>query len=285
MENCSALKVWCRRDRQLLRTVTRPGFHKERKPESAFWFIEKPFKADRLLLMVERALNELEIHAPRFASDVWLADTVWEVVLPIDQHLLVYPENYTPAFSWQRQMAVWSRRPIDPGTSLNNWLLTDASSDLAAVLDTQLKELRFDPLSNVAYGNSYLFSAFGHQHEIKFRTMSQPAIILAGAGLTLAIGLVLLRIPSTRHVLTILVVGFGLSLAGLWHLEAVQLLLQPAVFGLILAVVASIIESRIKRRQRASLVTFSSPSDFLVAGSSREEIIHDESNELSERPA
>lgn len=115
--------------------------------------------------------------------------------------------------------------------------------------------------------------------------MSQPAIILAGAGLTLAIGLVLLRIPSTRHVLTILVVGFGLSLAGLWHLEAVQLLLQPAVFGLILAIVASIIESRIKRRQRASLVTFSSPSDFLVPGSSREEIIHDESNELSERLA
>jgi hypothetical protein len=231
------------------------------------------------------AINELEMHAPRFASDVWLADTVWEVVLPIDQHLLVYPENYTPAFSWQRQMATWSRRPIDPGTSLKNWLLTEVDSDLSDVLESQLKNLRFDPLTSIPYGNNYLFSAFGHQHEIKFRTMSQPAIILAGAGLTLAIGLVLLRIPSTRHVLTILVVGFGLSLAGLWHLEAVQLLLQPAVFGLILAIVASIIESRIKRRQRASLVTFSSPSDFLVPGSSREEIIHDESNELSERLA
>ena len=115
--------------------------------------------------------------------------------------------------------------------------------------------------------------------------MSQTAVILAGAGLALAFGLALLRIPATRHVLTILVVGFGLSLVGLWHLEAVQLLLQPAVFGLLLAFVASVIESQIKRRQRASLVTFSSPSDFLVPGSSREEIIHDESNERSERPA
>lgn len=229
--------------------------------------------------------SELSMRVPQFASDVWLADTVWELILPIDQHLFVYPENYTPAFSWQRQAVMWSRRPIDAGARMNDWLSADVDAEMEAVIDSQLKELRFDPFGRVSYGNSYLFSAFGHQHDIQFRAMSQPAILLVGAGLALAVGLVLLRIPTTRHVLTILVVGFGLSLAGLWHLEAVQLLLQPAVFGLVLAVVASIIESRVKRRQRASLVTFSSPSDFLVTGSSREAVIHDESDELSERPA
>jgi hypothetical protein len=231
------------------------------------------------------ATNELQMTAPRFAADVWLADTEWEVVLPVDQHLLVYPGNYTPAFSWQRQGVAWSRRPMGLSDSLTDWVDSDADPDLTALLGVQLRELRFDPLARVPYGNSYLFSAFGHQQDVQFRTMSQPAIILAGAGLALGLGLVLLRIPATRHVITILVVGFGLSLAGLWRLEAVQLLLQPALFGLILAIVASMIESRVKRRQRASLVTFSSPSDFLVPGSSREEIIHDEPNELSERPA
>lgn len=230
-------------------------------------------------------VNNLQMSAPRFASDVWLADTMWEVVLPINQHLLVYPENYTPAFSWQRQAVSWTRRPVDQNLSLHNWLMADSETVSLPWLGSQLETLGFDPQGGVPYGNSYLFSAFGHQHEVRFQTMSQPAIILAGAGLTLAIGLVLLRIPATRHVLTILVVGFGLSLAGLWHLEAVQLLLQPALFGLILAIVASVIESRVKRRQRASLVTFSSPSDFMVQGSSREEIIHDEAHELSERPA
>jgi len=230
-------------------------------------------------------LSELQTTAPRFAADVWLADTVWEVVLPVDQHLLVYPENYSPAFSWQRQGATWTRRPNDRGVSLSDWLLADADTDLKESLDSQLKDLQLDLLANATYGNTYLFSAFGHQQQLQFKTMSQPAIILAGAGLALALGLVLLRIPATRHVLTILFVGFGLSFAGLWHLEAVQLLLQPAVFGLVLAIVASIIETRVKRQQRASLVTFSSPSDFLVPGSSREEIIHDEPNGLSERPA
>ncbi len=231
------------------------------------------------------SINELSATAPSFADDVWLADSLWEVILPVDQHLLVYPGNYTPAFSWQRQGFAWSRRPIGGSVSLSEWLLADAELELATELRSQLKELRFAPLAGPAYGNSYLFSAFGHQREIQIQSMSQPAVILAGAGLALAFGLALLRIPATRHVLTILVVGFGLSLAGLWHLEAVQLLLQPAVFGLVLASVASVIESRVKRRQRASLVTFSSPSDFLVPGSSREEIIHDESNERSERPA
>jgi len=230
-------------------------------------------------------LSELRATAPGFAADVWLADTVWEVALPVDQHLFVYPDNYAAAFSWQRQGAVWSRRPVDRSIALSDWLLADADADLRESLESQLKEFRFDPLASAPYGNSYLFSAFGHQQDVQFQAMSQPAIILAGAGLALALGLVLLRIPATRHVLTILFVGFGLSLAGLWHLEAVQLLLQPAVFGLILSIVASIIETRVKRQQRASLVTFSSPSDFLAPGSSGDVIIHDELDELSERPA
>ena len=232
--------------------------------------------------------NELYAIAPQFAADVWLADTVWELVLPVDQHLLVYPENYTPAFSWQRQGLSWSRRSVALGQSLSRWLLPDIESEseeLRGLLETQLSDLQFDPLVRMSYGNSYLFSAFGHQQQVQIRTISQPAVILAGAGLALALGLVLLRIPATRHVITVLVIGFGLSVGGLWCLEAVQLLLQPAVFGLVLAVIASVIESRIKRKQRASLVTFSSPSDFMVPGSSREEIIHDESGELSERPA
>lgn len=231
------------------------------------------------------SINDLSATAPSFADDVWIADTLWELILPVDQHLLVYPSNYTPAFSWQRQGFAWNRRPIGGSVSLSDWLLVDADPELTVELRNQLLELRLAPLSGPAYGNSYHFSSFGHQRELRIQSMSQPAVILAGAGLALAFGLTLLRIPATRHVLTILVVGFGLSLAGLWHLEAVQLLLQPAVFGLVLAIAASVIESRVKRRQRASLVTFSSPSDFLVPGSSREEIIHDESNERSERPA
>ena len=94
--------------------------------------------------------------------------------------------------------------------------------------------------------------------------MSQPAIMLCGAGFALAVGFILLRIPATRHMLTLLGLGCGMAILALWRPEPVQLLLQPALFGLLLAVVAAILENRSRRSQQASLVTLSSPDDFLA---------------------
>ena len=94
--------------------------------------------------------------------------------------------------------------------------------------------------------------------------MSQPAIVLCGAGFALAIGFILLRIPATRHVLTFLSLGFVLAATALWQPEPVQLLVQPAIFGMLLAIVASVLENRTRQSQQASLVTLTSPDDFLA---------------------
>lgn len=221
--------------------------------------------------------NSLSLQAPEFASDVWLAETLWDIVLPFDQHLFIYPQHYTPRFNWQRRAIVWSRQATTGSMTLADWMTDGLAESDSTAERIDVSELPFDPLEDSRFGNVYRFSSFGHQHPVRFQSMSQPAIVLAGAGLTLAMGIILLRIPITRHVLTLPVVGFCMALAGLWRLEAVQILVQPALIGLALALVLSVFEARFKKRRTASMVTLASPSDFFAPGSSREEVLHEDS--------
>jgi hypothetical protein len=123
-------------------------------------------------------------------------------------------------------------------------------------------------LTDQAEGNVYSVSCFGSPQPLVFWTMSRSAVVGCGAGLALLLGFVLIRIPATRHVLTFFVIGFAMSLTALWFAEPVKVLLQPAILGTAMAVVAAIID-RVGRRQQAQpLMTLSSPSDFYAAGSS-----------------
>ena len=211
------------------------------------------------------AFNNLALAAPRFAPDVWLAETQWNVVLPVDQHLSVYPDHYSPRFTWQLQNILWDRRPVPGQLAQGHWLLEDVGgAPLMISGDNPRQLVPFDWFGGAVFGNAYRFSSFGVQHEIHFHSMSQPAIMLCGAGFALAVGFILLRIPATRHMLTLLGLGCGMAILALWRPEPVQLLLQPALFGLLLAVVAAILENRSRRSQQASLVTLSSPDDFLA---------------------
>lgn len=196
---------------------------------------------------------DVTLLAPQFASDVWLAETLWTVTLPLSHHVFIYPGNYAPRFQWARSGLFWTRQTPQVETSTADWFFGNRSDDASAdgeqidSLRAALRQLPLDPLSPVADSNSYLFSAFGHQNRLRFRTLSHPAIALLGTGISLIVGLILMRIPATRHVLSFVVLAFGMALAGLWRLEAVQLLIQPALLGLCLAGIASVIDGWRKR--------------------------------------
>ncbi|MBI1310642.1 hypothetical protein GC176_04975 [bacterium] len=209
--------------------------------------------------------TSLTIQPPRFSSDVLLSESVWEITLPEDQYVFVYPENWAPQMRWQRDGVVWKRQPV--GAVPTVWAAA-GSSGAASPRD----EFGGADGSIVPYR----FSAFGHQQPLVIQSMSRPAIVMAGTGLALAIGLVLLRIPATRHVLTLLVLTFAISVVGLWHLESLQLLAQPAVFGLLLAGVGTLIDARARQKQKSSYVAYTSPSDFVVPGSSVVDIMQEE---------
>ena len=204
--------------------------------------------------------NRHELVTPKFASTVWIAQTIWQVVLPSDQHLLTTPRDYATQFHWQRSLLLWTRQP-NFGYDRIERVLQEAGANRNEVAS----------LSSLSAGDSgsvYPLSCFGPPQPLVFWTMSRSAVVGCGAGLALLLGFILIRMPATRHVLTFLVVGFLMSLLALWFSEPVKVLLQPAILGAAMAVVAAIIDRVGRRPPQAPLVTLTSPSDFFAASGS-----------------
>jgi len=194
-----------------------------------------------------------------FGPDVVVRDVLWEVVLPSNWHLFSEPFGLSPLFRWQRSGVFWTREAAATKDELIRWL-----SDERNVPDS-----RFD-----SGGNRYLFRRLGDVREgdmeLAFSSMSQSAIVLIGAGLALVLGLVLIKVPGTRNVLTVLVIAVLVSGLGLWQSSPILVLLQPAGLGVLLAVTAAVLDGWVKRRRHARGLTISSPSGFVNSPSSIE---------------
>ena len=208
-----------------------------------------------------RGNNQHRVVVPNFAPTVWVAQTIWEIVLPPDQHLFTTPRDYAAQFHWTRSFLFWNR--------VSNFGEERIKADLNNAAPAS-EEIRSSEvlLTDQAAGNVYSVSCFGPPQPLVFETMSRSAVVGCGAGLALLLGFVLIRIPVTRHVLTFLVIGFAMTLTALWFAEPVKVLLQPAIMGALMAVIAAIID-RVGRRDRPTpLMTLSSPSDFYASSSS-----------------
>ncbi|MCH8828854.1 MAG: hypothetical protein IID45_04675, partial [Planctomycetes bacterium] len=188
--------------------------------------------------------------APRFPGSTWIEQTVWEIHLPDDHHLLSHPRGFIPRFSWQRETVFWSRLPDAAAEDGAAWI---SAGDGPAARE------------EFALGNSYQFSRFGPVESIEFDSMGRSLIVLFGAGLAWAIGILMVRIPFLRSLSAILSAALLMAVAALWYLVPVQVLLQPAIFGLLLAGIFVWIERRMKRRSEPSVLTISHPSDYLIS--------------------
>jgi hypothetical protein len=210
---------------------------------------------------------------PVLPGEIWTPQTFWEVTLPGDQHLFSNLSMLLPEFQWKKQGLFWQRVSTRSNADLDRWISASEGPD---------------PLAPLSQGNHYLFSQFGAPQTAWIRTMNLAAIVLIGAGLAWVLGMVLVKVPVSRSVLTLLLIGFGMAAAGLWFPGPMLLLLQPAGLGVLLAVAAAGIDSVIKRRRRRGVVTLSSPSGFMTAPSSinRDAVVGVGSNEFTSiRPA
>jgi hypothetical protein len=174
------------------------------------------------------------VEFPQFGDKVLVDATYWEVVLPPGQQLFSAPAGLVAQYSWERETALWVRRPTAEYQELRG----------------QLAVHEQDSAPGIPRGNVYAYSSVGAVARGEFGSMAQSLIVLIGAGISLLLGFTFRRLPATRNVLSVLVLGFLCALAALWQLELIQLLLQPAVLGLLLAAIAASFDAA-RRDRRA----------------------------------
>ena len=206
---------------------------------SQYLFRIPPAQAGSRLALLYRSLQPTgfshrdirSVTLPQLPPDVSVVRSIWELELPVGRHLFIGPGDLTPEHQWQRSGFLWSRTPIRP------YLL---EREQATIESRQLTTLS-DP------DNVYAFSSIGPLAAPRFQSMTRSLILLLGAGLTLALGFLFWSLPMLRNMLSLLLLAFGVSLLSLWYLEPIQLLLQPAVLGAVLAILASLVNLKSRR--------------------------------------
>jgi hypothetical protein len=190
-----------------------------------------------------------QLSAPVFPDNTSIESTLWEVTFPFEQFLFSSPLGFSPEFRWQRDGAVWDRRPTAKATDPGRWLGGAARS-------------------TVDDGNPYAFSRFGAARTIVVGSMAGSFVIFVGAGLSLLAAFLLLRVRATRSLLTLFVFAFAVAFACLWYAEAVRLLLQPALLGFLLALGAAAVDARVQRRRGRLLLEPPGAAEFVTAATS-----------------
>jgi hypothetical protein len=168
-----------------------------------------------------------QVGFPVFPSGVWIDQTWWELTLPPSQHLFVPPATMSPQFHWKREWVYWQRR---------------ANAEFQEIKSSILGHSFTDARRADRSGNTYAFMSLGPREAVRFSSLSKSLVVFFGAGLTFTLSFLLLKVPSVRHPLFWLAAGLCLTAASLWYLEPVLLLLQPAVFGLILPICAALLD-------------------------------------------
>jgi hypothetical protein len=202
--------------------------------------------------------DQRRLAAPEILSDGTPTQTFWQILLPLNQHLWTLPAGFTPEFDWQRKGGWWVRVPRHTPDELEHWVSGKPKPAVSAMSMS---------------ANRYLFSSLEGSSEMTFYTLSAPLIVLIGSSLALLLGFVLVNVPSTRHVMTFLGLGFLTTVAALWYSEPVLVLLQPAGLGLLLALLASVAQRWFRKSRLQPVLTMTHPSDILTATSSREQAI------------
>ena len=186
-------------------------------------------------------IDGMTIQPPRMDSSIHVERTDWELTLPAGRHLLMSPTAMSKSFRWQRSGLGWQR---------------------LATQDYQTD--RVQAWGEPVLGRpSYAFTTPGSLPPLSVATIGRSWLVLLGAAVTLVFAFALMKVPVRRQLPLVLLIGFAVAAAAVHFLEPLQLLLQPALLGLGLSVLAVTIDGWNRQPDRGPVLTVPSESGFI----------------------
>ena len=198
----------------------------------------------------QRTWGRLDLVPPRFQDEAGFNRTYWQLVLPRHEHLLTSQGSFTREFTWHWRVPYFARQPLLEQFDLENWV--------GAPHATQLPDNT----------NRYLFSLLGDADALVVRTGALWMIVLISSGAVLVVGLLWLYVPVLRRAGVLLAAAVLLWACGLLFPEPVVLIGQSAALGLVLALIAVLLDRGLIDRRRQELELRPSASSY-VTGSAR----------------
>ncbi len=192
----------------------------------------------------------MKIELPRLGRDVWVRQMYWQLVLPKNEHLVTAPAGFTPEFRWSWNGLLWGREATLDQAELDSWAGAQRGAELPAAV------------------NRYLFSSLGSVGECEVRTANRSLIVLTASGIALVVGLLLIYVPILRHPGVLLALAIGLMAAVTVYPGPALLAAQAAGLGVILSLLAGLLERSVARR-RSSTVSEMNSSLTLERGSTQ----------------
>ncbi|MFV0445983.1 MAG: hypothetical protein ACK5Q5_20595 [Planctomycetaceae bacterium] len=203
--------------------------------------------------------REIPVKLPTLPASVSVGLSALEIGLPNDYCLLTYPRGMSSLMEW-RSGLVFQRQIQEAYANWRGQFLSAAAPRHQEQAAAQ----------TATAGHLYAFWITGRAPSITFRTIPLWVLILVGSGLTLFLAFLLWSIPALRSVLTLLLIGFGIAVAGVFAPEAVELLLQPVLLGLLAASIAISLQSSRRVRELPAAADHSTrnerPRDSAAAG-------------------
>jgi hypothetical protein len=154
----------------------------------------------------------------------------WQLVLPRNEHVIAGPEGFTPECRWGWNGLFWGRVPLIEQPELEAWCGATRRGD-----DVPKATSR------------YLFSSWGPVQQCELRTASRWLIVLGASSAVLAVGLVLIYVPRSRHPASLVAAAVLLLGAALIYPEPALLALQAASLGLALVFLAALLHRTLAR--------------------------------------
>jgi len=179
------------------------------------------------------AIGRVRVSFPQFVAGTYIDQLIWKVDLPETDVLFCSPPGMARLFEWQRVGVFW-RRVLSP-----------------AYLAT-LKDAGFQSDEIQTGVEGYAYRQIGGPTSVVIWTIDRSLVILIGAGVTLVLGFAFWTIRSLQNAVVLLLLAFLISVAGLWFPEAIQVLLQPALVGVAMAMAATAVDGRTRRRRYRS---------------------------------